>query len=169
MEAVSGIRFSHSTSLMLPGLSNDSLQSRLLHLRLPSAGLHNRFHGGQARPSTTCTLDNTYDGETIEGNDTTQSSNDQGPTEEPKQKKSSSSSSIANTEEELPTQDIIYEDTSSEEVDSNYATEIRTEKEAGVARRKNRMFNWLLPDDQEIEEWNLGSEEDPKMTKINKH
>ncbi|MCO5610817.1 hypothetical protein L7F22_065058 [Adiantum nelumboides] len=31
------------------------------------------------------------------------------------------------------------------------------------------MPNWLLPDDQEVEEWNLGSEEDPKMIKINKH
>ncbi|MCO5608350.1 hypothetical protein L7F22_062558 [Adiantum nelumboides] len=65
MEAVSGIRFSHSTSLMLPGLSTDSLQCRLLPLRLPSVGLHNRFHVGQARLSITCTLDSTYDGETI--------------------------------------------------------------------------------------------------------
>ncbi|MCO5589239.1 hypothetical protein L7F22_043205 [Adiantum nelumboides] len=38
-----------------------------------------------------------------------------------------------------------------------------------MAKRKSGMPNWLLPDDQEVEEWNLGSEEDPKMIKINKH
>ncbi|MCO5594482.1 hypothetical protein L7F22_048513 [Adiantum nelumboides] len=38
-----------------------------------------------------------------------------------------------------------------------------------MAKRKSGMPNWLLPNDQEVEEWNLRSEEDPKMIKINKH
>ncbi|MCO5557025.1 hypothetical protein L7F22_010580 [Adiantum nelumboides] len=98
------------------------------------------------------------------------SPNDIGQAEEQKQKKSSSSSTTAITEEELPTMDKIYEGTSSEEVDTNYAAETSNEKEVeAMARRKIGMPNWLLLDDQEIEEWNLGSEQDPKMIKINKH
>ncbi|MCO5563630.1 hypothetical protein L7F22_017277 [Adiantum nelumboides] len=61
-------------------------------------------------------------------------------------------------------------DFDSDEVDSNPTTEVKIDKEAeAMAKRKSGMPNWLLPDDQEGEEWNLGSEEDPKMIKINKH
>ncbi|MCO5580009.1 hypothetical protein L7F22_033875 [Adiantum nelumboides] len=95
--------------------------------------------------------------------------NDTGSTEESKQKKSSSSSSTANGEEELPKDRIYDEESSSEEVDSTYAAETRTDKEAeAVAKRKSGMPNWLLPEDKKLEEWNLGSEENPKMIKINK-
>ncbi|MCO5594534.1 hypothetical protein L7F22_048566 [Adiantum nelumboides] len=63
----------------------------------------------------------------------------------------------------------MYFDSDIGEVDNNYAAKIRTEKEAeAVGKSKNGMPNWLLPDDQEIEDWNLGSESDPKMIKINK-
>ncbi|MCO5566377.1 hypothetical protein L7F22_020054 [Adiantum nelumboides] len=63
----------------------------------------------------------------------------------------------------------MYSDSDTEEVDNNYAAVTRTKKEAeAVARSKNGMPNWLLQDDQEIEEWNLGSKSDPKMIKINK-
>ncbi|KAI5074520.1 hypothetical protein GOP47_0010481 [Adiantum capillus-veneris] len=67
MEAVGGLRVSHSTSHMLLSFSNPAVQFRLLHLRLPSAGAYNRFHVGQSRPSITCTLDSAYDGGTVGG------------------------------------------------------------------------------------------------------
>ncbi|MCO5591293.1 hypothetical protein L7F22_045274 [Adiantum nelumboides] len=64
---------------------------------------------------------------------------------------------------------MIY-DSSGEAVGSNPTQEIRTDKEAeAMAKRKSGLPNWLLLDDQEIEEWNLGSKQDPKMIKINKH
>ncbi|MCO5601430.1 hypothetical protein L7F22_055551 [Adiantum nelumboides] len=94
--------------------------------------------------------------------------NDTGSTKESKQKNRSSNNSFANAEEELP-RDKIYEESSSEEVDSTYAAETRTDKEAkAMARRKSGMPTWLLLEDQKIEEWNLGSEENQKMIKINK-
>lgn len=62
MEAASGLRVSHSTSLMLLGVSNPALQSRL---RLPLAGTYNRFPVCQSRPTITCTLDNAYNGDTV--------------------------------------------------------------------------------------------------------
>ncbi|MCO5548224.1 hypothetical protein L7F22_001681 [Adiantum nelumboides] len=56
-----------------------------------------------------------------------------------------------------------------EEVDSTFAIETRIDKEAkAVARRKSGMPNWLHLEDLKIEEWNLGSENNPKMIKINK-
>ncbi|MCO5611919.1 hypothetical protein L7F22_066178 [Adiantum nelumboides] len=63
----------------------------------------------------------------------------------------------------------MYSDSDTKEVDNNYDVETRTEKEAeAVGKMKNGMPNWLFPDNQEIKEWNLGSESDPKMIKINK-
>ncbi|MCO5576857.1 hypothetical protein L7F22_030677 [Adiantum nelumboides] len=54
-------------------------------------------------------------------------------------------------------------------VTSQQKSKLIKETEA-MAMKKSGMPNWLLPDDdQEVEEWNLGSEEDPKMIKINKH
>ncbi|MCO5571803.1 hypothetical protein L7F22_025551 [Adiantum nelumboides] len=38
-----------------------------------------------------------------------------------------------------------------------------------MAKGKSDMPSWLLPNDQEVEEWNLGSKKDPNMIKINKH
>ncbi|MCO5552309.1 hypothetical protein L7F22_005820 [Adiantum nelumboides] len=84
--------------------------------------------------------------------------------------KQKSSTSTANNEEVESSLEQIYEYCSNDEVDSNPTAEIRTDKQAeAMAKRKSGMPNWLLPDDQEVEEWNLGSEEDPKMIKINKH
>ncbi|MCO5582565.1 hypothetical protein L7F22_036462 [Adiantum nelumboides] len=48
------------------------------------------------------------------------------------------------------------------------AEEEARRKSEAEARRKSGMPNWLLRGDQEIEEWNLGFESDPKMIKINK-
>ncbi|MCO5595658.1 hypothetical protein L7F22_049703 [Adiantum nelumboides] len=84
-------------------------------------------------------------------------------------RKKSSSRSSTNTGEELPTADRIY-DSSSEDVESNPTANTRTDKEAkATAKRKSGLPNWLLSDDQEIEEWNLGLEEEFKMIKINNH
>ncbi|MCO5598428.1 hypothetical protein L7F22_052523 [Adiantum nelumboides] len=48
--------------------------------------------------------------------------------------------------------------------------ETKTNKEEeATAKRKSELTNRLLPDDQEIDEWNLDSEQDPKMIKITKH
>ncbi|MCO5552146.1 hypothetical protein L7F22_005656 [Adiantum nelumboides] len=94
--------------------------------------------------------------------------NDTNSTKESKEKKSDSNSITANGEEKM-LNDRIYEESSSEEVDSTYVAETRTDKEAkAVAKRKSGMPNWLLLDNQKIEEWNLGFEENPKMIKINK-
>ncbi|MCO5587501.1 hypothetical protein L7F22_041450 [Adiantum nelumboides] len=83
--------------------------------------------------------------------------------------KQKSSTSTANNEE-VSSSEQIYEYCSNDEVDSNPTAEVRTDKKAeAMAKRKSGMPNWLLPDDQEVEEWKLGSEEDPKMIKINKH
>ncbi|MCO5573196.1 hypothetical protein L7F22_026963 [Adiantum nelumboides] len=71
---------------------------------------------------------------------------------------------------EVSPSEQMYEDCSNDEVDSNPIVEVRIDKEAeAMAKRKSGMPNWLLPNDQEVEEWNLGSKEDPKMIKINKH
>ncbi|MCO5595638.1 hypothetical protein L7F22_049683 [Adiantum nelumboides] len=51
---------------------------------------------------------------------------------------------------------------------SSVQARISEEEAEVVGKSKNGMPNSLLPDDQEIEEWNLGSESDPKMIKINK-
>ncbi|MCO5596825.1 hypothetical protein L7F22_050895 [Adiantum nelumboides] len=102
-----------------------------------------------------------------EGNGPTREPNDTAQNEEQKQKKASNSSSTT-TGEELLIEDRIY-DSSNEDVESNSTAETKTDKEAeAMAKRKSGLPNWLLPDDQEIEEWNLGSEKDPKMIKINK-
>ncbi|MCO5553373.1 hypothetical protein L7F22_006894 [Adiantum nelumboides] len=64
----------------------------------------------------------------------------------------------------------MYEYCINDEVDSNPTAVVRTDKETEkMAKRKSGVPNWLLPNDQEVEEWNLGSEEDPKMIKIIKH
>ncbi|MCO5563850.1 hypothetical protein L7F22_017499 [Adiantum nelumboides] len=70
---------------------------------------------------------------------------------------------------EVLSKDRIY-DSSIEDVESNPTTETKIDKEAeAMAKRKIGLPNWLLPDDQEIEEWNLDSEQDPNMIKINQH
>ncbi|MCO5558747.1 hypothetical protein L7F22_012333 [Adiantum nelumboides] len=85
-------------------------------------------------------------------------------------KKSSTNTNTANTEEEVSPSEQMYEYCSNDEVDNNPIVKVKTDKEAeAMAKRKSGMPNWLLPDDQEVEEWNLGSEEDPKLIKINKH
>eukprot|EP00250_Pteridium_aquilinum_P002899 c1313_g1_i1 orf=203-997(+) len=61
MEAATGLRGSHSPSLFVLGSYNSILQSRSLQLRVPPAWTRNRFR----EPSITCTLDNTYGGETV--------------------------------------------------------------------------------------------------------
>ncbi|MCO5609678.1 hypothetical protein L7F22_063909 [Adiantum nelumboides] len=85
--------------------------------------------------------------------------------------KGSSSTTTANTEEEVSPSEQMYEYYSNDEVDNNPTAKVRTNKDAeALDKRKSGMPNWLLlVDDQEVEEWNLGSEEDPKMIKINKH
>ncbi|MCO5591343.1 hypothetical protein L7F22_045325 [Adiantum nelumboides] len=84
--------------------------------------------------------------------------------------KQKSSTNTANNEEVESSLEQIYEYCSDDEVDSNPTVEVKIDKEAkAMAKRKSGMPNWLLPDDQEVEEWNLGSEDDPKMIKINKH
>ncbi|MCO5590566.1 hypothetical protein L7F22_044537 [Adiantum nelumboides] len=95
---------------------------------------------------------------------------DTGQPKDTKQKKNSGTSSTANSTINGEPRERIYSDSDAKPEDSNYAVaETRTEKEAeAVGKSKNGAPNWLLPDDQEIEEWNLGSKTDPKMIKINK-
>ncbi|MCO5568457.1 hypothetical protein L7F22_022156 [Adiantum nelumboides] len=105
-----------------------------------------------------------------EGNDSIQAQFDTGQTNGFEEQKSNSSTSTANTEEKLTPSKKIYEYCNNDEVDSNRTVEVRFDKEAeAMAKRKSGMPNLLLPDDQEVEEWNLRSEEDPKMIKINEH
>ncbi|MCO5589255.1 hypothetical protein L7F22_043221 [Adiantum nelumboides] len=105
-----------------------------------------------------------------EGNNPTQAPTKTGQTNGSEKQKSTSSTITANTKEALTPSKKIYEYYSNDEVDSNPTTEVAADKETkAMAKRKSGMPNWLLPNPQEVEEWNLGSEEDPKMIKINKH
>ncbi|MCO5551251.1 hypothetical protein L7F22_004749 [Adiantum nelumboides] len=73
-----------------------------------------------------------------------------------KQNKGESNSNTTSTDAELLTQEnTVYDNINSDDVDNFYAIDTKIDKEVEtVARRKSGMLNWLLLDDQEIEEWN---------------
>ena len=48
-------------------------------------------------------------------------------------------------------------------------TEDQVMQEKGTSNRVIEEPVWMVPDDQEIEEWNLNTEDDPKTIRVNKN